>query len=164
MISIDELVRYSTAVRRKFAEKLASLPFQEVDRNREASFHSMKNILLHMIDNEDMMVNYVVRGRSAEYQRRKWEEYTDMPMVLDHLTDIEGKTAAFLADKPVDMAAEASFRTNKGATISLTVEEFLLQSFTEQLYHMGELIALMWQDNVEPPTMQWFNNNPRVRA
>ena len=48
-----------------------------------------------------------------------------------------------------------------GGEFNLTVEECLLQSFTEQLYHIGELIALLWQINIEPPPMQWFWNNPR---
>jgi uncharacterized damage-inducible protein DinB len=33
----------------------------------------------------------------------------------------------------------------------MTVEESLFQTFTEQLYHLGEMIALLWQDGVEPP-------------
>jgi len=49
----------------------------------------------------------------------------------------------------------------QGKTFNLSVEECLFQSFTEQLYHMGELIALPWQENIEPPRMQWFWNNPR---
>jgi hypothetical protein len=46
----------------------------------------------------------------------------------------------------------------------LSVEECLFLSFTEQLYHLGELIALFWQENIEPPPMQWFRNNPRESA
>jgi hypothetical protein len=29
---------------------------------------------------------------------------------------------------------------------------------------MGELIALLWQEDIEPPRMQWFWNNPRTRT
>ncbi len=162
MFSIQELNRYSSSVRRKFAEKLAALPAEAVDRNREASFHTMKNILLHMIDNEDWMVNYVVNGKSQEYQRRKWDEYTDMKMVIEHLAEVEEATKAFMARTPPEsFTSLVSFRTSRGIEIELSVEECLLQSFTEQLYHLGELIALMWQDNLEPPAMQWFFNNPR---
>lgn len=162
MFSIQELNRYSSTVRRKFAEKLSSLPFEVVDRNREASYYSMKNIMLHMIDNEDWMVGYVIRGRSSEYKRRKWQDYDSMKAVIEHLSEVESRTADFL--KSVDsstFAASASFQTSKGVDITMTVEECLLQSFTEQLYHLGELISLLWQENIEPPTMQWFFNNPR---
>lgn len=165
MFSIQELNRYSTVVRRKFAAKLASLPAQDVEQNREASFQSMKNILLHMIDNEDWMVNYVVTGKSSEYKRRSWEEYGDMKMVMDHLAEVEEKTKRFLKESGEgELSSRVMFRTSKGAEIELSVEECLLQSFTEQLYHMGELIALMWQEDIEPPTMQWFFNNPRTQG
>lgn len=163
MFTIQELNAYSSQVRRKFAEKLASLPYAEVERNREASFQSMKNVLLHMIDNEDWMVNYVVKGRSADYHRRGWDEYADMHMVLEHLKDVEDKTARYLRNTSEEQLSETfSLTTSKGVRIEMSAEECLLQSFTEQLYHLGELIALLWQDDIEPPTMQWFFNNPRA--
>ena len=60
MFTFHELYEYSSQVRNRFARKLAELPWEEVDKNREASFFSMKNILLHMIDNEDWMVDFVI--------------------------------------------------------------------------------------------------------
>jgi len=42
----------------------------------------------------------------------------------------------------------------------LSVEEHLFQSFMEQVYHLGELICLLWQEDIEPK-MQWFWSNPR---
>ena len=162
MFSIQELNRFSSTVRRKFAEKLATLPFEVVDRNREASFYSMKNIMLHMIDNEDWMVGYVVRGKASEYSRRKWQDYGSMDSVLEHLAEVERKTAEYLKEADGEkLSASASFRTSAGVDIKMTVEECLLQSFTEQLYHLGELISLLWQEDIEPPTMQWFFNSPR---
>ena len=163
MFEISELYAYASRVRRRFADKLAELPWAEVEKNREASFYSMKNILLHMVDNEDWIVNWVIPGRGGEYVRRKWAEYTSMEMVLVHLEEVEGRTRAWLADLDEKaLKRKVNFTLSSGATFDLTVEECLIQSFTEQMYHMGELIALMWQDNVEPPQMQWFWNNPRT--
>lgn len=133
-----------------------------MERNREASFYSMKNILLHMVDNEDWIVNWVIPGRSGDYVRRKWVEYTSIGMVLAHLEEVEKKTRAWLAGIDEDgLRRKVRFTLSSGNEFELVIEECLLQSFTEQLYHMGELIALMWQENIEPPKMQWFWNNPR---
>jgi uncharacterized damage-inducible protein DinB len=163
MFSIEELHQYSSRVRRNFANKLAQLPWSEVEKNREASFYSMKNILLHMIDNEDWMVNWVIHDKSKDYARRKSEEYTGMKMILDHLEEVEEKSARYFARLDVsELSRGVKFATSAGQTFDLTVEECLFQSFTEQIYHLGELIALLWQDNVEPPKMQWFWNNPRT--
>ncbi|HMK84186.1 MAG TPA: DinB family protein [Candidatus Bathyarchaeia archaeon] len=162
MFTISELYSYSSRVRRNFAEKLSELPVDVVVKNREASFYTMKNILVHMIDNEDWIINWVIHGKSREYVRKKSEEYTDMTQVLQHLDEVEGKTRAFLkAASEQEFNRRVDFALSSGKIFNLSVEECLFQSFTEQLYHMGELIALLWQDNIEPPRMQWFWNNPR---
>lgn len=162
MFTIQELHEYASRVRNSFANKLADLRWEEVEKNREASFYSMKNILLHMIDNEDWIVNRVVRDRSTEYTRRKSAEYTSMQMLLEHLNEVEKKTTSYLKlAEESELERRVKFTLSSGQTFDLSVEECLLQSFTEQLYHIGELIALFWQINIEPPRMQWFWNNPR---
>ena len=163
MFSIEELHQYSSRVRSNFAAKLAELPWSDVEKNREASFYSMKNILLHTIDNEDWMVNWVIHDKSKDYERKKSEEYTSMKMILDHLKEVEERSAQYfrkLDDN--ELNRRVKFVTMAGPTFDLTVEECLFQSFTEQIYHLGELIALLWQNNIEPPKMQWFWNNPRT--
>ncbi len=162
MISIQELIQFSSMVRRRFAEKLSELPWKEVERNREASFQSMKNILLHIIDNEDRIINYAIKNRAKDYVRRNPEEYTSMKMILDHLEEVEKKTQQYFRTMTEsELGRRVTLTTTTSGDFNLSVEECLIQSFTEQLYHMGELIALMWQDNIEPPPMQWFWNNPR---
>jgi uncharacterized damage-inducible protein DinB len=166
MFDVKELYQYSATVRRKFLEKLESLPWESVTKNREASFYSMKNIMVHMIDNEDWIVNWVIQNRATEYKRaRRSEEYTSMQMVRDHVDEVEKKTRAYLEKADAqEMQRRVKLVASSGDSFDLSVEESLFQSFTEQLYHMGELIALLWQDDTEPPRMQWFWNNPRVRA
>jgi len=165
MFSIEELHQYSSRVRRRFADRLAELPWSEVDKNREASFYSMKNIFLHMIDNEDWMVSWVVRDRSKDYVRRRSEEYTSMKMIFDHLEEVEEKSRQYFAKlDDAELTRRVKFTTSAGQSFDLAVEECLFQSFTEQIYHLGELITLFWQDNVEPPRMQWFWNNPRSKS
>ena len=165
MFSIEELHQYSSSVRRKFATKLAELPWSEVEKNREASYYSMKNILLHIIDNEDWMVNWVIQNKSEDYVRRKSEQYTSMKTLIDHLDEVEEKNRRYFTKlDDGELSRRVNLTTSAGQVFNLTVEECLLQSFTEQLYHMGELIALLWQDNIEPPKMQWFWSNPRVQT
>ncbi len=165
MLTINEMYEYSSKVRRKFLQKLAELPWEDVVKNREASYYSMKSILIHIIDNEDWIVNWVVHNRATEYKRAKSEDYTSMQMIREHLDEVERKTKMYLerADNEV-LEKRVNFTLSSGQTFDLSVEESLFQSFTEQLYHIGELIALLWQQNIEPPTMQYFYNNPRAET
>ena len=175
MFSIRELYQYSSTVRRAFLEKLASLPWEAVTKNREASWYSMKDIMLHMIDNEDMVVSgQILKNKPLMTAANKplivvqgardWDEYRDMLMIREHLDEVEKKTKAYLAKADEnELGRRVNFSLRSGS-FDLSVEECLIQSFTEQLYHMGELIALLWQEDIEPPKMQWFWNNPRNRT
>lgn len=123
--------------------------------------------MVHMIDNEDWIVNWGIRDRSSEYKReRNADDYSSMNMVMDHLNEVEAKTKEYLRKiqgiESEEFVRRVNFVLSSGKSFILSVEEVLFQSFTEQLYHLGELIALLWQENVEPPAMQWFNNNPRL--
>lgn len=153
-----------STVRRRFINKLSELPWEAVVKNREASFYSMRNVVIHIIDNEEWIVNLGIYGKRRETKPRPGEEYTSMKMIIDHLEEVEVKTRNYLKtadEKEFSRRADLPFPTR---SINMTVEECIFQSFTEQLYHIGEIIALLWQDNVEPPPMQWFNNNPRQQA
>ncbi|MGI0090651.1 MAG: DinB family protein [Nitrososphaerales archaeon] len=165
MFSTVELYDYSSKVRRRFASKLQELPWDKVIQNREASYYSMRNILIHIIDNEDWVANWVIQNRSLEYKpSKKPEEYNNMNQVIVHLDEVEARTRSYLKKDPEDQEFKRRISfvlRSSGKSFDLSVEEALFQTFTEQLYHMGELIALLWQENIEPPQMQWFWNNPR---
>ncbi len=153
-------------MRRHFLDKLGELPWSEVDENREASHYSMRNMVLHIIDNEDWMVNWVIHNRSTEYKpERGPEEYTNMQTIMKYLGEVEKRTKSYLekADEK-ELRRRVNFVLPSGKAFDLSIEECLFQSFTEQLFHLGELIALLWQENIEPPKMQWFWNNPRAPA
>ena len=37
----------------------------------------------------------------------------------------------------------------------ITAEDVLIHVFEEEVHHRGELIALLWQIGVDPPSMGW---------
>ena len=84
-------------------------------------------------------------------------------MILDHLTEVEGKTISYFSRVTEgELKKHVQFEISSAKKFDLTVEECLVQSFTEQLYHLGEIICMLWQDNIEPPPMQWFYNRPKM--
>ena len=159
LVDIRALNDYSSRVRRKFLAKLSSLGWEEAVRNREASHYSLVGIMLHMIDNEDWIVNIVIPGKPAAERRRHLpSEFAGFEGVEALLAEVEAKTKLYLESMDTGELGRNVKYPAFPAADNMTVEEWLFQSFTEQLYHLGELIALFWQDDVEPPQMQWFNN------
>ena len=160
LIDIRALNAYSSRVRRKFLAKVTSLGWDEATKNREASYHSLMGILLHMIDNEYWIVNIVIPGRPAmERTKHPLSDFAGFDSVESFLAGVEDKTRSYLGGLDSnELSRVVKFTLSSGAVFDMTVEECLFQSFTEQLYHLGEMIALLWQDDIEPPTMQWFSN------
>ena len=161
---IQEIYSHAATVRRKFAVKLAKLPSKTVTKNNEASFHSMKNIMIHMIYVEDWLLSSAVLGRGRDYREKNFKSFQDMRAVLAYLDKVEATTRAYLKDvSERELARKVRLQFSpKGTVYDMSVEECLYQSVTEQLYHLGELIALLWQENIKPPSMEWFSNNPRL--
>jgi uncharacterized damage-inducible protein DinB len=48
-------------------------------------------------------------------------------------------------------------KNNSDETVEITVEDVLIHIFEEEVHHRGEIIALLWQMNIEPPLMGWKN-------
>jgi uncharacterized damage-inducible protein DinB len=158
-----ELYEYALAVRGRFLVTLTELPWEALERNREASHYSMKNILIHMIQNEEWMVNWVVQGKSTQYVWAPYKTFTDASLIRSKLEDVERRSRDYLRRATAEeLSRKVILTLDSGEHFELTVEECLFQSFTEQIFHLGELIALLWQEDVEPPKMQWFYNNPRI--
>ena len=162
MFSVNELYEYSSKVRRRFLESLTAMPWEEVTRNREASFQSMKNVFLHMIEVEDWMMSWVIPGREEPYRWDKFDDYRTPADIAAFLDSVELNTRHYLENSDEkELTKRLTLSLRSGDSFQLSAEECVLQSITEQLYHVGELIALFWQQEVRPPRMQWFWNNPR---
>ena len=120
--------------------------------------------MIHMIYVEDWLLSSAILGRGRDYREKNFKSFQDMDAVLSYLDKVEVKTRAYLKnvnERELRRKVKLQF-SPRGAVYPFTVEECLYQSATEQLYHLGELIALLWQENIKPPSMEWFSNNPRL--
>jgi uncharacterized damage-inducible protein DinB len=152
-----EIFEYSQSVRNRYLEKLATLPCEEVTKSRGASFDSMRNIMLHTIDVEDRLINYVIPGRTKDWIARSPDEFHDMDSIKKRAEETESKTRAYLANlTPAELERKVEFPRPGVAPIMVRVEDVLIHGALENIHHFGELIALLWQMDVEPPHMGWI--------
>jgi len=151
------LVEYSQSVRNRYIEQLAALPWEEVTKNRGASFDSLRNILLHTIDAEDRLVNYVVAGRTRDWVSRTPEEFRDIDSIKRRASETESRTKAYLAKlTPEELERKVDFSRPGMPPMIVRVEDILIHTALENVHHFGELIAMLWQMDVEPPHMGWL--------
>jgi uncharacterized damage-inducible protein DinB len=151
------LMEYSHALRNRYLEQFATLPWEDLVKSRGASFDSLRNILLHTLDAEDRMVNYAIQGRLKNWVSRSPDDFQDIASVRKRVKEVESKTNAYVAKiTPAELERKVEYSRPGMPPLTVRVEDILVHVALESIHHFGELIALLWQIDVEPPHMGWI--------
>jgi uncharacterized damage-inducible protein DinB len=152
--SVIELLKYNEEVRHRYIETLASLPWDELVKNREASFESLRNIFIHTVGCTDYWLDFLLK----EHRRTQggYDEYVSVKQIRDYMEHVEGRMKVYIdALRPNDLEKKYVRTGRSEVSIEVTAEDVLIHLFEEEVHHRGELIALLWQMGIEPPPMGW---------
>lgn len=157
--SIQKWYAYNRVARQGYFETLSKLPPEELKRDRGASFPTMLDILGHSIGG---IQTWIVRMSAVNGERFKTDDISE-PETLDDLRAygkvIDGFVEQFfsrLAEKDLDRTFlvpkqppwwDEDFTTSFRSTLLHVIEH--------ELQHRGELNALLWQIDVNPPILSW---------
>jgi uncharacterized damage-inducible protein DinB len=154
MVDVRELIQYNQEVRHRYLDALAKLPWEELTKNREASFHSMRNIFIHTLNAIDYWLD--ILQRQEEHARKKFDEYKNIEDMREFMEKVESRMRSYMNALATEgLGAKYTVTNDANQTVEITVEDVLIHVFEEEVHHRGELIALLWQMDVEPPLMGW---------
>ncbi len=154
-------IEWLVDTRQGYLDALLALPEKERLRDRGASFPSVQDIFLHILDNcvwwfesvpNDRQSSHKdVKGRMSDAELRRQARRIARfsrklarsltPTRLKHGYVVRGTTGE---GKPFEL------RMNLGTIIWHMVEE--------ELQHRGEMNALFWQMDLDAPTRAWFSS------
>ena len=152
-----EVFAYNWRVLRDFCDALAKLPTDVVAKDRGATHGSMKNVFHHILSVHDGWLNVTAQGASADPGMRE-KDFDEVPSVAElrgYLETIIAKEGSFLAklkEKDLDRRIQPEWKERPHP-----LRDALAQVTLEQAHHVGELIALLWQQDIEPPEMTWID-------
>jgi uncharacterized damage-inducible protein DinB len=150
------LFDYSQELRDGYLEQLAKLPWEEVVKSRGASFDSLRNILLHTVDAEDRLINYIIPGRTKDWVSLSMDDFRDMDSIRKRVREVEAKSKNYVTKlDSVELERKVEM-PRMGGSISVRVEDVIVHSALENIHHFGELIALLWQMDLDPAHMGWL--------
>ena len=150
-----KLLEYNQYLRHSYLEALSKLPWEEVVKDRGASFPSLRDIYLHCVSVLDFLVNHVIQG-DANYPRINHGDFDSIEKIRQYTEKVESKANAYLSMvTPAELSRRVERKQRDGSTFTVTVEDVLIDLFQEETHHRGELIALLWQMDVAPPHMGW---------
>ncbi len=154
MVDVRKLLEYNESVRHRYFEKLTELSWEEFTKNREASFHSIRNIFVHTLGAIDYWLDFLQSENL--HSKRKHDEYRTFEEVGAYMERVEKRMQGYLDSLPIEgLSKTYTLKDDDNKTIKITAEDVLIHVFEEEVHHRGELIALLWQMGIEPPSMGW---------
>lgn len=162
MVSTVDLMDFVHELRSDFFECAAKLGWEEFSRDRGVSMHSFRNLFLHLAYVEEQHVTEFCEDRATPWM---WEvmniprdRYLSLATVRRRLREVTAVADARFRNwnTPEELARPAVWVASRKYPLRLTRDSALAQCLTEQLLHLGEVEAMLWQLDVEPPTTFWI--------
>lgn len=154
MVDVKELLAYNERLRHEYFETFAKLPWKELAKNREASFQSMKNILVHVLGAIDYWLD--ILQEQNLHARKDYDDYKSLDQVKTYMEQVEKRMHTYLRSlSPQKLQKTYTLKDDRGKTQAVTAEDILIHVFEEEVHHRGELNALLWQMGIDPPLMGW---------
>jgi len=151
---IKEFYRYNSYVRKKYLKALEKLPREELVRDRGASDPSMLDIFVHVLG----AYEYWLMNRYPALPKEGFEnEVNTLEGAIEEERKLDSLILNFvegLDDQKIETSFETSDSTDRWR---FTVKQMLWHLVEEELQHRGELNALFWQMNIDPPVTDWLD-------
>src|SRR5450756_1325177 len=118
-----KLLEYSQFLRHKYLETLSKLLWEDVVKDRGASFPSLRDIYLHIIFVVDAYINYALQG-NPNYPSLNYNEYDSIGKITKYLEQVESKANAYLSKvTPEELARNIERKQKDGSTFPVPVED-----------------------------------------
>lgn len=147
--------------RRGYLEALLRLSTKERLRDRGASYPSMQDIFLHILDNNSWWFESVVRDRQGAHREIKGPlSAADVRRHVFRIARSSRQLARSLTPDRLNRSFTVRGTSGDGTPFEMrmNLRTIIWHMVEEELQHRGELNALFWQQDVDAPTRAWFSS------
>ena len=158
-LDFREFFTYNHKVRQNYIITFQRiLTWQDMTANHETAWLSLKDTLLHIIWAEDSWINYSIQGLEDPNRPFNYSRYQTWDSITDYNSKVISKVDEYLSNiKQEDLDRKVWRINNDRVRRTSKVKDILMHVFTEELHHRGEIIAILWQMNIQPPDMGWLS-------
>ena len=162
MVTTIDLMDFVHELRADFFECAAKLGWKEFTRDRGVSMLSFRDVFLHLAYVEEQHVTEFCEGRPTpwmpEVMKIPKDRYLSIAAVRKRLREVRamGDRRFERWNTREQLEKPAVWVASRKYPLRLTRDSALAQCVTEHLLHLGEVEAMLWQMDVEPPTTFWI--------
>jgi uncharacterized damage-inducible protein DinB len=157
---------WNSRSRGEYLDALLRLSPDERRKDRGASWGSIQDIFLHVIEDYIWWFEKVPRGRLGPFEPLVGRDLSDRE--LRRVTRRVDRSVHAIMDtlKPSDLRRPlpVSGTSGDGKPYKFTtcLADIIWHMLEEGLQHRGELNALFWQMDIDPPLRSWFSSDGSV--
>ena len=166
----QRIIAYHSWARGKYLDLYDRLPWEVLTRNREATFGSIRNVHLHVLGAYTWwLVKMFHRDSLKPLWRVLDEKNYDRVRSAQQLRELDRTVDAQLL-RVGETLTEARLRRrhevgSKRQRWVATEREGIWHVLEEDYLHRGEILCMLWQDDIEPPYtgyMWWeYDTDPK---
>lgn len=151
---VRRLYAYTDWANDRIVAVIAGLPEEQFTREIVSSFSSIRDTLSHIVFAEWLWLRRWMGESPAELP--EWAKAPSLAMLADHLHGVAADRRAYLAGL-ADEAIESTihYRSMKKDPFSMPLGEVLIHCANHSTYHRGQLVTMLRQVGVVPPTTDY---------
>jgi uncharacterized damage-inducible protein DinB len=145
-----------------YMETLLKLPKKERTKDRGASFPSIQDIFLHILDDNVWWLESVPQRRQESHREVKGSlSGVEIRREVRRIAQASRKLAKSLTPARLDRSFVVRGVQGNGKPFEMNVNlrTIIWHMVDEELQHRGEMNALFWQMDVDAPTRAWFSSS-----
>jgi uncharacterized damage-inducible protein DinB len=108
-----ELFEYNHQVRKNYLQTFQKIiSWEEMNKNRETAWLSMKDTLLHIMWVEDTWINYSIQGLDDPNRPFPYQKYQTWNALIDYNQEVISKTKKYLSNIQTEDLLKPVLRVN----------------------------------------------------
>jgi len=147
--------RYNSDVRKKYLAAMEKLPWEEVVKNRGASFQSIRNVFVHVLNAYRYWFQYAIRDNLKEYKAIKLDDCGSIQDVRKYEAEVDAMVMSLIENLRGEDLQNVYVIHAEDTTYHVSLEAILMHMIEEELQHRGEINCMFWQQDVDPPILEY---------
>ncbi len=157
---LREWTEWGARARRRYLRAVLRLPSSEQRKDRGASFGSIQAIFVHILDDFLWWFEYVPQNRQSEYRALDPAALTaaDLERIDRRVDRVTRSLLRSLTARRLRVRFDIRGVGGDGQPYraQLALGDVLWHMHEEELQHLGEINALFWQMDIDPPSIAWW--------
>jgi uncharacterized damage-inducible protein DinB len=155
MKHILSFYRYNSEVREKYLDAIERLPWEEVVKKRDASFSSIRDIFIHVLNAYRYWFQFGIKDNLKEYSSADLGNFNNVNDLRRYNLEVDSMVMSLVESlQEEDLSRVYSIQTKK-RRFRRTMESILMHMIEEELQHRGEINCMFWQQNIDPPVTSY---------